>query len=499
MKAGLIGLGVMGRNLALNLRDKGHEIIATDAWESAREWTAPGISIVNSHAEMATALGDNRVILLMVKAGEQVDKEIADLLPHLTAGDMIIDGGNSLFTETERRAADLASKGIGYLGCGISGGAEGARHGAAIMAGGGETDWKRAKELLTSFAANAGADKQPTVDYFGTGGAGHFVKMVHNGIEYAIMQAIAEAHALMRDCAGLSPDEISTHFSEWATDGDGAGFLLEITADIVNAKDNITGDLLLPLIDDVAGQKGTGGWTVKAALDQGVPATAIMEAVGARQVSGERDARQVMRRAAGKRKPFAVAPDLIEDLVADIESTLAAAMLVSVSQGLKIYAEAAREKGWSGELPAALRVWRAGSILRMRMLDGLANQLDAHPGTEDCLAVPAIARELVGRLPAWRNVAITAISAGVPAPVTTSALAYIDALTTDQLPTAVVQAQRDRFGAHGFRRTDRGGDHHGPWAQPDGQELSPQSDDQELSAQPGASETSGQPDEETNS
>ncbi|MFY0610277.1 MAG: NADP-dependent phosphogluconate dehydrogenase [Hyphomicrobiaceae bacterium] len=463
MKAGLVGLGVMGRNLALNLRDKGHEIIATDAWESARQWTAPGIPIVANHAELAATLGDNRVVLLMVKAGEQVDKEITDLLPHLTSGDIIIDGGNSLFTETERRARDLGGKGIGFLGCGISGGAEGARHGAAIMAGGGEADWRRVRELLTSFAATAGPDARPTVDYFGTGGAGHFVKMVHNGIEYAIMQAIAEAHALMQDCAGLSADEISNHFAAWATDGDGAGFLLEITAEIANAKDQITGELLLPLIDDVAGQKGTGGWTIKAALDQGVPATSIMEAVGARQVSGQRDARKVMRRAAGSRPHVAANPEFVKH----IEDTLAATMLVAVSQGLTIYAAAAREKGWTGELPAVLRVWRAGSILRMRLLDGLANQLDAHPGTEDCLAVPAIARDLIGRLPAWRNVAITAISAGIPAPVLTSTLAYVDSLSTDHLPTAMVQAQRDRFGAHGFRRTDRGGDHHGPWVQPD--------------------------------
>ncbi|MGI9478538.1 MAG: NADP-dependent phosphogluconate dehydrogenase [Hyphomicrobiaceae bacterium] len=463
MKAGLVGLGVMGRNLALNLRDKGHEITATDAWESARQWTAPGIPIVAGHAELATALGENRVILLMVKAGEQVDKEIADLLPHLSAGDTIIDGGNSLYTETERRAAELAAKGIGFLGCGISGGAEGARHGAAIMVGGGSVDWQRAKDLLTSFAATAGSDHQPTVDYFGTGGAGHFVKMVHNGIEYAIMQAIAEAHALLRDCAGLSADAIADHFAAWATDGDGAGFLLEITAEIANAKDEVTGDLLLPLIDDVAGQKGTGGWTIKAALDQGVPATSIMEAVGARQVSGQRDARQVMRRAAGKRPEIEAGTELIQH----IEDTLAAAMLVSVSQGLTIYASAAREQGWTGDLPAVLRVWRAGSILRMRLLDGLADQLESHPGTQDCLAIPAIAREITGRLPAWRNVAITAISAGIPAPVLTSTLAYVDALASDHLPTAMVQAQRDRFGAHGFRRTDRGGDHHGPWVQPD--------------------------------
>ena len=484
MKAGLIGLGVMGRNLALNLRDKGHEIIATDAWESARQWSPAGIPIVETHADLADKLGEQRIIVLMVKAGDQVDKEIADLLAHLAPGDIIIDGGNSLYTDTERRAADLAARNIGYLGCGISGGAEGARHGAAIMVGGAQSDWLRAKPLLTSLAAAAGPDHRPTVDYFGTSGAGHFVKMIHNGIEYAIMQAIAEAHTLMRDCAGLSPEAISETLSEWAQNGDAAGFLLEITAGIANTKDAVTGDLLLPLIDDVAGQKGTGGWTVKAALDTGVAATAIMEAVGARQASGQRDARQVFRRAAGRRPTIQAAPEL----VADIEDTLAGAILVSLSQGLLIYSEAAREMQWTGTLPSVLRVWRAGSILRMRLLDGIADQLEAHPGTDDCLAVPAIARELAGRLPQWRNVATTAISAGIPAPVLTSTLAYLDALATDHLPTAMIQAQRDRFGAHGFRRIDRGGDHHGPWAQPD---------ENEASTQPAKIKGKAQPDKET--
>lgn len=481
MKAGLIGLGVMGRNLALNLRDKGHEIIATDAWESAREWQATGVPIVDTHAALAESLGEDRVILLMVKAGEQVDKEIANLRPHLTSGDIVLDGGNSLYTDTERRAAELAEHGIGYLGCGISGGAEGARHGAAIMVGGAEKDWRRVKELLTSFAATAGPDKQPTVDYFGTGGAGHFVKMVHNGIEYAIMQAIAECHALMRDCAGLSADEISAHLSEWATDGDGAGFLLEITAEIANARDATTGEFLLPFIDDIAGQKGTGGWTIKAALDHGVTATTIMEAVAARQVSGQRDARTVMRRIASRSRPTT---EPGPDFIADLEATLAATMMVSVAQGLRIYAEAAREHSWTGQLPAVLRVWRAGSILRMRMLDGLADQLDAHPGTEDCLAIPAIARELCGRLPSWRATATTAIASGVPAPVITSTLSYMDSLATAPLPTAMIQAQRDRFGDHGFRRTDRGGDHHGPWAHPDSIEAQPDSTEAQPAGKP---------------
>ena len=465
MKAGLVGLGVMGRNLALNLRDKGHEIVATDSWESARAWSAPDIKIAPDKAALVAALDHPRVVLLMVKAGEQVDNEIRDLLPHLEPGDMIIDGGNSNYHETERRSGELGARSIGYMGIGISGGAEGARYGAAIMAGGTDANWQHAKNLLVSFAASAG-DGRPTLEYFGEGGAGHFVKMVHNGIEYAIMQAIAECHGLMRDVAGLSADAIADHFGRWSTSGGGAGFLLEISADIANAIDSETGELLLPLIDDVAGQKGTGGWTVEAASTYGVGASSIMEAVCARQLSGQKSARRAMQEAlVGEAAPAPA--DVGNEFVEDLEAALVGSMVVAVSQGLQIYSAAADQHGWRGNLPDVLRVWRAGSILRMRMLDTLAAQMEAYPDAKDCLAVPEIARDVAKRLPAWRRAGSAALLSGFPAPVLTSTLSYAEGLATVQLPTAMVQAQRDRFGAHGFRRTDRPGDHHGPWSQPD--------------------------------
>ncbi len=462
MKAGLVGLGVMGRNLALNLRDKGHDITATDAWESARAWRADGIAIVDSHAELVHALPAPRVILLMVKAGEQVDNEIRDLSPHLAPGDVIIDGGNSYYRDTERRSAELDAKGIGYLGVGISGGAEGARNGAAMMAGGDQENWAKARDLLTSAAARA-HDDHPTIHHFGQGGAGHFVKMVHNGIEYAIMQAIAECHAILRDGLGLSADEISAHLGRWASEGPGAGFLLEISADIANARDELTGEFLLGLIDDVAGAKGTGTWTSEAAIEYGVPATAIIEALAARQVSGQAEARAAMNARAVRGLPFGFGAAVIDDL----ESALAASMVTAVSQGLQIYAAAATEKSWTGSLSDALRVWRAGSILRMRMLDDLAAAIDAAPAVGNCLAIPDIAQIVADRLPAWRRVVGAAVVAGLPVPVLGSSLAYVEQLATRPLPTQMIQAQRDRFGAHGFRRTDREGDHHGPWLQPD--------------------------------
>lgn len=462
MKAGLVGLGVMGRNLALNLRDKGHEIFATDSWASAREWSAPGIRVVEDAGELAAVLGERRVILLMVKAGSQVDKEIANLVPHLASGDVIIDGGNSQYTDTERRAAELAARGIGYLGVGISGGAEGARHGAAMMAGGGLQDWETARGMLEPAAAVCG-DGRLAISHFGTGGAGHFVKMVHNGIEYAIMQAIAECHGLMRVCAGLSADEISAEFGRWSTAGEGAGFLLEITAEIANTKDALTGDLLLPLIDDVAGQKGTGGWTVEAALKYGVAAPTIMEAVAARQVSGQREARATMATMPERASQVVVEPDF----VAELERALVATMLVSLVQGVQIYAAAAREHDWRRDLGDVLRVWRAGSILRMRMLDEVAAVFDAHPDLDNGFAMPELASRLASYMPAWRRVVGAAVFAGYPTPVLSASLTYADALATTPLPTAMIQAQRDRFGAHGFRRTDRAGDFHGPWVQPD--------------------------------
>jgi 6-phosphogluconate dehydrogenase len=314
--------------------------------------------------------------------------------------------------------------------------------------------------MLEAVAATA-KDGALCVDRFGDGGAGHFVKMVHNGIEYAIMQAIAEAHMLLTRGAGIGADEVAAILSRWNA-GRGAGFLLEITAEIANAPDPLGGGILLDRIGDAAGQKGTGGWTVEAALEHGVAIPSIMEAVTARQISGEASARAIM---AAQNMPHGPIPrDGLEDA---LESALTGTMLAALAQGVHLYAVAARANGWDTDLARVLRVWRAGSILRMDLLDTLATRVTDDPLP---LAVPDIARDMAALVPAWRRVAGAAIGAGYPVPVLAGTLSYVEALATNPLPTAVVQAQRDRFGAHGFARTDRECIHHGPWVHPDTEE-----------------------------
>ena len=458
MAVGLVGLGVMGRNLALNWRDAGHEVVATDSWETARAWRATGIMVSDDMPFMLAALPAPRVILLMVKAGDQVDFEIANLVQHLEPGDMIVDGGNSLYLDTARRAASLAARGIGYLGVGISGGAEGARRGAALMVGGPRETWERARPYLEAVAATA-PDGAPCVDRFGEAGAGHFVKMVHNGIEYAVMQAIAECHHLLTRGAGLGADAAADILSRWNA-GRAAGFLMEITAEIAATVDPLTDTPLVERIADTAGQKGTGGWTVEAAIMHGVAIPSIMEAVTARQISGEAAARATMAGLAPARD--ALTGDTLAD---DLEAALTGTMIAALAQGLHLYAVAAAENGWENDLARVLRVWRAGSILRMAMLDDLAGHMV--DGTRLPLAIPAIAGDVSALLPRWRKAVAGAVAAGHPAPVLGASLAYVDGLGTRALPTAMVQAQRDRFGAHGFGRTDHEGQHHGPWIFPD--------------------------------
>jgi 6-phosphogluconate dehydrogenase len=462
MKIGIVGLGVMGRNLALNASDSGCRVVATDAWETARDAAPRGIEVVDGPAALASALTAPRTVLLMVKAGDQVDIEIAGLAPHLTAGDVLIDGGNSHYRDTERRARELENRGIRYLGVGISGGAEGARHGASLMAGGSETAWSAAHAFLSALAA-AARDGEPTLARFGDGGAGHFVKMVHNGVEYAIMQAIAECHGLMSRIGHLGPQSIADLLERWNAGGRASGFLLEITAGIAKTRDPLTGGYLLDHVSDVAGQKGTGAWSIEAGLDYGVPIPSIMEAVGARQISGQGAARATFAEARGDGPPSVHAGSF----AADLHEALVATMIVALSQGLHLYAVAAGQHGWSTRLADVLRVWRAGSILRMDLLDDIAVRLERQPGVSDPLSVTEIASDVAAMLPAWRRIVGAAVSAGFPAPVLATSLAYVEALGTRALPTAIVQAQRDRFGAHGFARTDRGGVHHGPWVHPD--------------------------------
>ena len=447
---GLIGLGTMGRNLALNARDHGYSVIGTDSWASARAWRPDGIDVVEDHEALMRMLPTPRIILLMVKAGEQVDVEISGLSPLLEPGDIVIDGGNSRYQDTGRRAETLAALGIAHLGAGISGGAEGARRGAAIMVGGATEAWERARGFLSALAAPAD-DGALTIDHFGEGGAGHFVKMVHNGIEYAVMQAIAECHLLLTQLNGLDHGAVAAVFSGWAK-GRAGGYLTEITAEILPERDPLGPGYLLDQISDVAGQKGTGSWTIEAALTHGIPVPSIAEAVIARQISSQPARQRASATRSAAQRTGAAAPVAIQDLEAALVSTMVAAL----AQGLDLYAAAAAAHGWHADRTRVLKVWRAGSILRCHLLGEMIDAIERERPF-DTLMMPS----------AWREIVSAAIRAGLPVPVLASSLNYFDALASDRLPTALIQAQRDRFGNHGFHRRDRGGTHHGPWQHAD--------------------------------
>jgi 6-phosphogluconate dehydrogenase len=458
MQAGIIGLGVMGRNLALNLRDSGFNVVCTDPWQDARDWRARDVDVVASSAALVGQLAAPRVILLMVKAGQPVDDLIGELAPLLSPGDVIIDGGNSHHADTDRRHDELADKGIGFVGVGISGGAEGARNGAALMIGADEDSWTTAQPMLTAVSATA-PDGARCSARFGHGGAGHFVKMVHNGIEYAIMQAIAECYHLLRHAAGLSPHQVAGIFKGWNEGGPSAGFLLAISAEILATDDPETGSPLIDLIGDAAGQKGTGGWTTNAGIDYGVAVPSIAEAVAARQISSE----PALRRSLSTVMSAPGAAAFAGDLPALLEQALTGTIIAALSQGTQLYLRAAQARGWSTDLPSVLRVWRAGSILAMPILDELADVAEATGGAPVLLEIPTIASRIAGLSDAWRKTLIAALEAGIAAPVLSASCNYVHSLSSPVLATALVQAQRDRFGAHGFARVDKPGAHHGPW------------------------------------
>ncbi len=457
MRIGLIGLGVMGRNLALNMRDAGFDVVATDAWESARAWRAKGVEIVESAEALVESLSAPRLILLMIKAGEPVDAQLTELQPFLAAGDTVMDGGNSLYKDTNRRSEAYSRAGLGFLGIGVSGGAEGARNGPAMMAGGPKAGWEQAQPVLSKLAAQANG--RPCVAWFGEGGAGHFVKMVHNGIEYAVMQAIAEAYALLRGPGGLNPAEIGRQLEKISA-GPLGGYLMEISAEILLTDDPETNRPLIDIVDDKAGQKGTGAWCAAAGLEYGVPVPAIAAAVGARQVSSA----TVLRREAAGALGSAGTDTAERDLKGIAEAGLAGSIISALSQGLHLIAEASQQNGWTACLADAAHVWSAGSIMRMKLLEHAADAFSPANPVDNFIAAPAVAKMLSGHLPAWRNAVSVAADSGVPVPVMMANLAWCDAIRTTPLPTALVQAQRDRFGRHGFARTDKDGQHHGPWA-----------------------------------
>jgi 6-phosphogluconate dehydrogenase len=457
---GVIGLGVMGRNLALNLAGKGFSVAAFDRAEPARAAMAAAksgsVTVAVDVAGLVTSLARPRVILLMIPAGAPVDDQIAALLPLLTKDDVVIDGGNSHYRDTARRESALAANGIAFLGMGVSGGEEGALAGPALMVGGAKAGYARVAKLLTAIAAHSG--EEACCDYVGAGGAGHFVKMVHNGIEYADMQLIAEAYFILSRGLKLADSHIGALFSEW-NDGPLNSYLLRITSEVLRLTDPESGRPILDIIDDRAGQKGTGLWTSVAALELGVAAPTIVEAVLARGLSAHKDARVAVAPVFAKSATEASHDEALMNVLRD---ALYAARICVYSQGLSLLDAARKEYGWDIAPATVAKIWRAGSILAGAILvDIRAGTAASPPGTPLILIEPFRER-LSGAMPAWRRIAAGAATHGWPAPCLMSALAWFDGLRHDRGSASLIQAQRDRFGAHGFARVDRAGTHHLP-------------------------------------
>ena len=451
---GVVGLGVMGRNLALNFAGKGYRLAAHDADAAvlARLGSDSGVAGCADAATLVGALKLPRTVLLMVPAGPPVDDALARLLPLLATGDLVLDGGNSHFADTRRRADALAGRGLHYLGVGISGGEAGARDGPAIMAGGPPAGYDMARPLLEAIAARSHG--RPCCAYFGADGAGHFVKMLHNGIEYADMQLIAEIVFLLRHRHGLAPGAIADVFAEWNR-GPLDSYLIEITATVLRQRDADTDKPLVDVILDSAGQKGTGQWASVAALELGVPAPTIIEAVEARAIS----ALHAERAASPYRGQEPADPPLPLEAYRD---ALLGAKIAAYAQGFAVLAAARDHYGWALDLPTVARVWQGGCIIRARLL-GEIERAVGDPALPNLLRAPVLLQMLARGLMSWRQVVADATMFSLPIPALSSALAYVDAYHSPRLWADVIQAQRDFFGAHGFARIDRPGMHHGGW------------------------------------
>jgi 6-phosphogluconate dehydrogenase len=459
---GLVGLGTMGANLARNLAEHGTRVAFFDPAEGAAAKLAAELGergrAASDLAGLVAALKAPRALFLMVPAGSAVDQSVAELLPLLGPHDAIIDGGNSLYEDTERRVAQCQRHRVDFLGFGLSGGAEGARRGPAIMAGGGSAV-ARVAPIFRAIAAKA--EGEACFAHVGPGGAGHFVKMMHNGIEYALMQLIAEAHQLMQAALGMAPAEIEPVFRGWAA-GELGGFLIECAARVLATRDGTTGRLLIELIEDRAGQKGTGRWAANATLEYGVTAPTLAEAVHARCMTGLRPERLAAetalgtpaRRYSGDRAAF----------LADLGAALLAANVAVHAQGFATMAAAASEKSWPLDLGAIARIWRGGCIIRSRLLNDIARAYASGPAPSNLLRDPGLWSLVAARDAAWRRVVVAGVMHGVPVPALASALSYVDAYRTGRLWAHMIEGQRDLFGAHGFGRTDRPGRHHADWA-----------------------------------
>jgi 6-phosphogluconate dehydrogenase len=462
---GLIGLAVMGRNLVLNMVDHGFTVAVynrtperTDEFLSG---DASEASIVGTHSleDLVDTLNRPRVVMLMIKSGQPVDDQIDALIPLLERGDIIVDGGNSRFTDSERRTARLADFGIRFIGMGVSGGEDGARYGPSIMPGGNIAAWPEVESIFRSIAADANGE--PCCEWVGPGGAGHYVKMVHNGIEYGDMQVIAEAYDVMRRGLGLTPAEMRPIFTRW-NQGRLDSFLIDITKDIMGTIDT-DGAPLLDHVLDAAGQKGTGKWTVVASMDQAMPTTLVSEAVYARIVSALIDERTTAT--AVLTGPTGVIHDDSVEVVADLEDALYASKIVSYAQGFMLFEAASREYGWNLDPGTIASLWRAGCIIRSQFLGDITAAYRSDPNLSNLLVEGFFRDAVTAAEPGWRRTVARAVNAGIPVPAYSSALAFYDAYRSDRLPANLIQAQRDSFGAHTYERTDepRGRFFHSDW------------------------------------
>ena len=464
MSLGLIGLGVMGENLALNFARNGFSVCGFDLDTAKRQQFAlrtQGLQAraASSLAELVADLQTPRRILLMVPAGKAVDAVLADLRPLLAAGDVLIDGGNTLYTDTARRIQSLDGSGILYVGSGVSGGEEGALRGPALMPGGSPEAWPLVAPMLQAIAAKAD-DGEPCCDWMGPGGAGHFVKMVHNGIEYADMQMICEAWWLMKHLLGMAPAQCSAVFREW-NEGELGSYLIGITADILALQDPETGDVLVNLILDTAEQKGTGKWTSQVALDLGVTAPTIADAVFARTVSALKTER--MAAAALLQGPTAQASPNAGALLSQISQALLAAKVCAYAQGFALMRAADQEYSWGLSFARIAKVWRAGCIIRARLLADMRRAFDDNNELPNLLVAPHFAHLMARTQQGLREVVARAALQGVAVPAFMSALSYYDAYRSATLPANLLQAQRDYFGAHTYQRLDRPGKFHTRW------------------------------------
>ncbi|MFJ8864511.1 NADP-dependent phosphogluconate dehydrogenase [Streptomyces sp. NPDC102473] len=463
---GVTGLAVMGRNLARNFARNGytvalHNRTAARTQELVEQFGEEGDFIATESAEdFVASLERPRRLVVMVKAGEATDAVIAEFAPLLESGDMIIDGGNAHFADTRRREHELREQGIHFVGAGISGGEEGALNGPSIMPGGSAESYDSLGPMLEKISAKA-KDGTPCVTHIGPDGAGHFVKMVHNGIEYADMQLIGEAYQLLRDVAGYSPSQIADIFRTWNT-GRLDSYLIEITAEVLSQVDAATGKPFVDVVLDQAEQKGTGRWTVQIALDLGVPVSGIAEAVFARSVSGHTDLREASRHLAG---PTArkLGKDEAAAFADRVEQALYASKIVSYTQGFHELAAGSDEYDWNIDLGKVAAIWRGGCIIRAAFLDRITSAYEAQPQLPSLLADKSFAEEIAAAQDDWRTVIATAVTQGVPTPAFAATLAYYDSLRAERLPAALTQGQRDYFGAHTYRRTDRDGVFHTLW------------------------------------